>query len=173
MSQILVVPCPRYVRYKNRSEINLGMAFCQSSPSLHQPTHRGPRRHSDVWLAGQTCRGRSPRAEVSHWFLPGGRIRPTVLCSRAHWRLIPRSPWHDLAEQECQKCLGSLDVWPMTDTGHHDQPGVESLCGPAHNLGIAQEVLLAADHKLGTLNRLEQIARLPGVKRTDNSHSRL
>src|SRR5271157_2674876 len=37
MSQILVVPCPRYVRNKNRSEINLGMAFCQSSPSLHQP----------------------------------------------------------------------------------------------------------------------------------------
>src|SRR5208337_968263 len=38
MSQILVVPCPRYVRNKNRSEINLGMAFCQSSPSLHQPS---------------------------------------------------------------------------------------------------------------------------------------
>src|SRR5208337_2080161 len=38
MSQILVVPCPRYVRNKNRSEINLGMAFSQSSPSLHQPT---------------------------------------------------------------------------------------------------------------------------------------
>jgi len=37
VSQILVVPCPRYVRNKNRSEINLGMAFCQSSPSLHQP----------------------------------------------------------------------------------------------------------------------------------------
>src|SRR5208283_3594455 len=37
MSQILVVPCPRYVRNKNRTEINLGMAFCQSSPSLHQP----------------------------------------------------------------------------------------------------------------------------------------
>src|SRR5208283_855273 len=42
MSQILVVPCPRYVRNKNRSEINLGMAFCQSSPSLHQPTPRQP-----------------------------------------------------------------------------------------------------------------------------------
>src|SRR5208337_2210317 len=40
MSQILVVPCPRYVRNKNRSEINLGMAFCQSSPSLHQPAVR-------------------------------------------------------------------------------------------------------------------------------------
>src|SRR5271157_1299579 len=38
MSQILVVPCPRYVRNKNRSETNLGMAFCQSSPSSHQPT---------------------------------------------------------------------------------------------------------------------------------------
>src|SRR5208337_3690020 len=37
MSQILVVPSPRYVRNKNRSEINLGMAFSQSSPSLHQP----------------------------------------------------------------------------------------------------------------------------------------
>ena len=37
MSQILVAPCPRYIRNKYRTEINLGMAFCHSSPSLHQP----------------------------------------------------------------------------------------------------------------------------------------